>query len=222
MLGLRAARVRAMIARGEVPVGYRVNDEGTGFVPTGNPAWPVRPLDRHCTQYGEPSLELLVLIREVLPDFDPERDPRGWLDVVELVRRTGRPAAEVEAMGHDELVAFFRHEVFDRRRSPSEVERASTAATEPAPPAATVTPGAAAAGGTPPEKSTSEILREWLDDPKKRVQLVSTLSSEKAGTLIGKPESCVRGAGAAWQELKEAFKALRAFKRLEKQNRRRQ
>lgn len=220
MRGLRAARVRAMIVRGEVPPGYRINDGGTGFVPVGNPAWPVRPLDRHCTQYGEPSLELLVLIREVLPDFDPERHPRGWLDVAELVRRTGRPAAEVEAMGHDELIAFFRREVFDRRRSPAEDERTSTAAAKPPPSAGAVTPGDAATDATTPEKTTSQLLREWLSDPERKLKLVATLSSDRAGELIGKPGSSVREAGDAWDDLKAEFKAYRALRRYERKRRR--
>jgi hypothetical protein len=209
-----------MIARGEVPVGCRVNDEGTGFVPAGNPAWPVRPLDRHCTQYGEPSLELVVLIRKVLPDFDPEADRRGWLDVAEVVRRTGRPAAEVEAMGHDELVAFFRHEVFERRRSPAEDGRTPPATTKPASSATTVTLGAAATGDTTAEKSTSELLHEWLGDPERKPKLVATLSAKKAGELIGRAESTVRGAGDAWDELKAEFKAFRAYRRYERKRRR--
>lgn len=215
MRGLRAARVRAMIFRGEVPPGYRINDEGTGFVPVGNPAWPVRPLDRYCTQYGEPSLELLVLIREVLPDFDPERDPRGWLDVAEFVRRTGRRAAEVEAMSHDELVAFFRHEVFDRRRSSVEVERTSPAPAKRVPSATAVASGAAATGDTTPEKTASELLLEWLGDPERRPKLVATLSAERAGMLIGRSASSVREAGEAWKKLKKEFKTYRTYRRLE-------
>lgn len=216
MWGLRAARVRAMIARGEVPIGYRINDEGTNFVPIGNPAWPVRPLDRYCTQYGEPSLELLVLIRKILPDFGPEVDRRGWLEVAEFVRRTGRPAAEVEAMGYDELIVFFRHEVFDRRRSPAEVERTSPSTAKPAPHAPTVTSGASATGETTPEKTTSELLLEWLGDPERKLKLVATLSAERAGMLIGRSVSSVREAGDAWKKLKAEFGTYRDYRRFEK------
>lgn len=219
MLAIRAARVRAMIARGEVPLGYRIDDKGTGFVPIGNPAWPVRPLDRNCTKFGDPSLELVVLIRKVLPDFDPEADRRGWLDVAEFVRRTGRPAAEVEAMGHDELVAFFQHEVFDRRRSPTEGGRTPTAAAKPAPTTGTVTPAAAAEDDTKSKKTTSERLLEWLGDPERKLKLVATLSSERAGMLIGRSASSVREAGDAWETLKAEFKAYRVFRKYAKDRR---
>lgn len=219
MRGLRHARVRAMIARGEVPVGYRINDEGTNFVPIGNPAWPVRPLDRYCTQYGEPSLELLVLIRKVLPDFDPEVDRRGWLEVAEFVRRTGRPAAEVEAMGQDELVVFFRHEVFDRRRSPAEVEQTPTGAARATPTAKTVASNAAPADDTTRKKTTSELLLEWLGDPERKQKLVATLSSRGAGELIGRSEASVREAGDAWKTLKAEFKAYRLFRKYAKDRR---
>jgi hypothetical protein len=220
MLAIRAAHIRAKIAEGDVPPGYRIDDEGTGFVRIGNPAWPLKPLDRFCDRYGEPSLELLLLIRKVLPDFDPEADRRGWLDVAEFVRRTGRQTAEVEAMGHDELVAFFRHEVFNRRRPPTEVEQRPNVVAKPALPSATVTPGAAAAGDTPPEKTTSELLREWLGDPERKLKLVATLSSDRAGELIGKPGSCVREAGDAGDDLKAEFKAYRALRRYERKRRR--
>lgn len=219
MRGLRDARVRAMIARGEVPVGYRINDEGTGFVPKGNPAWPVRPLDRYCTQFSEPRLELLALIRKVLPDFDPEVDRRGWLEVAEFVRRTGRPATEVDAMGHDELIAFFRHEVFERRRSSAEVERTSPTTAKPAPGATAATLGAAAKVDTNSEKTTSEVLLEWLGDPERKLKLVATLSSDRAGALIGKSGSSVREAGDAWDRLQAEFKAYRALRRYEKKRR---
>lgn len=219
MRALRAAHVRASIARGAVPVGYRVNDEGTGVIPIGNPAWPVRPLDRYCTQCGEPSLELVGLIQKVLPDFDPEADRRGWFDVAEVVRRTGRPAAEVEAMGHDELVAFFRHEVFDRRRSPAEVGRTPTTTTKPTPSATAVTSVSVATGDTTAEKTASQLLLEWLDDPERRVRLVATLSSERAAMLIGRSASSVREAGHAWNVLKAEFKAYRAMRCYEKKRR---
>lgn len=217
---VKAARVRAMIARGEVPFGCRINDEGTGFVRIGNPAWPVRPFERHCSQYGEPSLELLVLIRNFLPDFDPESDRRGWLDVAEIVRRAGRTAAEIETMGHDELVAFFRYEVFARLRLSAEVEQTSTAAAKPAPTAATVTPGVATKDDTTSDKTTSELLLEWLGDPERKPKLVATLSAQRAGEIIGRAESTVRGAGDAWDELKAEFKAFRAYRRYERKRRR--
>lgn len=213
---IRAARVRAMIARGEVPFGCRIDDEGTGFVRIGNRAWPVRPFERHCSQYGEPSLELLVLIRNFLPDFDPESDRRGWLDVAEIVRRAGRTAAEIETMGHDELVAFFRYEVFDRRRLSAEVEQTSIAAAKPAPTATTVTPGVATKDDTTSDKTTSELLIEWLGDPERKVKLVATLSSERAGMLIGRSGASVREAGDAWKKLQKEFDAYRDYRNLAK------
>lgn len=216
MRSIRDARVRAMIARGETPFGYRVSDDGKSFVRLGNPAWPVRPLDPHCHQYGEPALELLALIRNVLPDFDPERDARGWREVAEVVRRTGRPAPEVESMGHDELVAFFRHEVFDRRRSPAEVEQTAPALAKPAPSATAITPNATSARNTKREKTTRELLLEWLGDPEKKTKLVATKSADRAGELIGRSGSSVREAGEAWKKLKTEFATYRTFRRFEK------
>jgi len=220
MLDIRSARVQAMIARGETPHGHRINDDGTGFVPLGNPAWPVRPLDPHCTTYGEPSIELAVLVRKLLPNFDPDRDRRGWLEVAELVRRSGRPAVEVQAMGHDELVAFFRREVFGRPRPLTEVGQKPNVAAKPEPTAATITPGAVAEENTTPEKTTSEVLLEWLGDPIRKLKLVATLSSDRAGELIGRSGSSVREAGDAWDELKAEFKAYRALRRYERKRRR--
>ncbi len=213
--------VRDMIARGHAPIGYRINEDRTGFVRIGNPAWPVRPLDPWCSQYGEPSPELMVLIRELIPNFDPERDRRGWLDVAELVLRMGRPADEVRSMGHDELVAFFRCEVSDHQRNGLVAgDGRQAGAVKPASSPTTATPSMAAEQGTTPDKSTSEILREWLDDPERKLKLVATSSSEKAGQLIGRSGSSVREAGDAWKELKAEFKAYRALRRYELERRR--
>lgn len=211
----RKVAVRNMIARGQAPPGYRINDDRTGFVRVGNPAWPVRPLDPHCTQYGEPSLELAALIRKFLPDFDPDADRRGWLEVAEFVLRTRRPAADVQAMVNDELIAFFRHELFHRQRSSAEVELTFPATANPTPSSTTVTSGAAAIDDTTPEKTTSELLHEWLGDPARRPKLVATLSAERAGMLIGRSASSVREAGDAWKKLKKEFKAYRTYRRLE-------
>ena len=219
MLALRNARVRAAITRGEVPPGYRVSDDGTSFVRLGNPAWPVRPLDPFCTTYSEPSIELAVLIRKLLPNFDPESDRRGWLEVAELVRRSGRPAAEVQAMGHDELVAFFRYLTFDGQIArPAALKRSleATMSTAPKPPVVED-----CGRETADEKTTSMILREWLGDPVRKPKLVATLSSERAGELIGRSATSVREAGDAWKELKAEFKTYREFRRYEKNRRNR-
>jgi hypothetical protein len=216
---LRKARMRGRIARGEIPLGYRVNDAGTGFVKEGNHAWPLRPLDPLCGDYGQPSLELAVLIQKLLPDFDPESDKRWWLQVAELVRRAGRTAEEVAAMGCDELVAFFRIEVFGVERQ-SSVDATRPAAAKPSPDTANVTTDVAAEAVDKGERSTSQILREWLGDPERKLKLVATLSSERAGRLIGRAGSSVREAGDAWDDLKAEFKTYRAVRRYERKRRR--
>jgi len=219
MLAIRQAKVRAMIASGDVPHGYLVDDAGTGFARKGNPAWPLRPLDPFCFDYGEPSLELTVLIQKLLPDFDPESDKRWWLQVAELVRRAGRTSEEVAAMGCDELVAFFRIEVFGVERE-SAIGEAQAAAAKPSPDTANVTTDVAAEAVDKGERSTSQILREWLGDPERKLKLAATLSSERAGRLIGRAGSSVREAGDAWDDLKAEFKTYRAVRRYERKRRR--
>ncbi len=220
MLALRKSHIRSMIARGEAPDGYRINDEQTGFVLIGNPAWPVRPLDPCCHHFTEPSLELTALIRKVIPGFDPESNRKVWSEVAELVRRRGRTAEELPAMNQDDLIAFFRVEVFESRpNGPFEGGRRHEKSAKHAVTLTAATPTAAAKDGNQPEKSTSEILREWLGDPERKPKLVATLSSEKAGRLIGRSESSVRGAGDAWKELKAEFRTYRAFRRFERKRR---
>lgn len=76
------------------------------------PPFPRRPLDPSCVDVADLSAdqkaEVVRLVRLVQTDFDPEKDPRGWDAVAELVRGSGRPADEVRRMGYDELAAFFR------------------------------------------------------------------------------------------------------------------
>jgi hypothetical protein len=119
-------------------------------------------------------------------------------------------------MGHDELIAFFRHEVSERRPPAVESERKPAAPAKHTPADATATRGA----DTVPEKTTSELLREWLGDPVRKQRLVATLSADRAGDLIGRSGSSVREAGDAWVRLKQEFKTYRAFRRYEKNRRR--
>lgn len=76
------------------------------------PAFPLRPLDLDCvkpaTLSAEGRAEVIQLVRLVQTDFDPERDPRGWESVADIVRGAGRTPDEVRQMDYRELAAFFR------------------------------------------------------------------------------------------------------------------
>lgn len=76
------------------------------------PPFPKRPLNPASVEPAELSdadkAEVVRLVCLVQTDFDPERDPRGWDAVAELVRGSGRPVDEVRQMGYEELAAFFR------------------------------------------------------------------------------------------------------------------
>jgi hypothetical protein len=80
--------------------------------PAKRPAFPLFPLDPSCVAPAPLSAgdkaEVVRLVCLVQTDFAPEKDPRGWDSVAELVRGSGRPADEVRKMGYDELAAFFR------------------------------------------------------------------------------------------------------------------
>lgn len=213
LLAVRNARVRAMIAREEAPPGFRISDDRTGFVRLGNPAWPVRPLDPHCTVYGEPSIELTLLIRKVFPDFDPELGRRAWLEVAEFVRRRGRPVDELHAMGHEALVAFFRVEIsHSDRRGPAECE--VPAVEEP--PRADGGPDAhkAASSTTKPRETTRKILRRMMDDDQDWIKLKRARTAEQIGQLIGKKPSTVKGTHPEWDEVQKRLKMERLAKEL--------
>lgn len=212
----RKVHVRNMIARGQAPIGYRINDDRTGFVMIGNPAWPVRPLDPHCTQYSVPSLELAALIRKFLPDFDPEADRRGWLEVAEFVLRTGRPAADVQAMGHDELVAFFRHEAFHAGQKEAvrgAGQLSPSIAAVPAPPGRDSHVQTEGTGRLPAQESAAQAIRRMLSNPTDRARLVEAGSAAGVAKLIGKSPSAVKEAGRPWEELCELLLVNRTNRR---------
>ena len=124
-------------------------------------------------------------------------------------------------MGCDELVAFFRCQVFvfdGPPNPPGDGEQKRAAAEKPASAVGIVTPAVEdCADEIPNAKNVSSLIRKWLDDPKKKVKLVATLTAFNAGQLIGRKESTVRGAGKEWDELQAEFETYKAYLRLEKQ-----
>jgi hypothetical protein len=80
--------------------------------PRPRPPYPVMPLDPTCDEPSqdlpEKLIDVVCLIQLVLPEFDPTKNPDGWDDVAEVIRGTGRSAAEVADMSYREIAAFFR------------------------------------------------------------------------------------------------------------------
>lgn len=79
--------------------------------PRTRPPFPRRPLDPSCVDVADLSAdqkaEVVRLVRLVQTDFHPEKDPRGWDSVAEIVRGI-HSADTVRQMDYPALAAFFR------------------------------------------------------------------------------------------------------------------
>lgn len=76
------------------------------------PAFPRRPLDLTCLEPSDlpadQKAEVVRWVRKAQPDFDPERDPNGWISVAVKVRDAGYGEEEVRRMGYLQLEHVFR------------------------------------------------------------------------------------------------------------------
>lgn len=171
------------------------------------PPWPALPFDSRCIASVPARPDVIELIRQDLPGFDPVHDPAHWLWAAEVVMRSGRPKAEVQSMTYDEIAAFFavpRHPVV------SDVEREQVPAEYASPTVESVD-----------ETATDILSRMWKTSDGRR-QLKAAGSAAAIGLLIGKGATAVKTAGIIWDEkIKVSLEAARYAARIERADRRR-
>lgn len=183
------------------------------------PAFPLRPLDLDCvkpaTLCAEDRAEVVRLVRLVQTDFDPERDPRGWESVADIVRGAGRTPDEVRQMDYRELAAFFRvnHEAQKIRLFGAiETTTPSIVSYNAAPPPET-TP-------KPRGESAAERLRKLWATSEGRRKIMDAGSAERIAILIGVGKTSVIDAGAIWdRDIGPALKAQRSMVRYHRDER---
>jgi hypothetical protein len=154
------------------------------------PAFPLRPLDLGCvkpaTLSAEDCAEVVRLVRLVQTDFDPERDPRGWESVADIVRGAGRTPDEVRQMDYRELAAFFRvnHEAQKIRLGGTiETNTPSIVSYNAAPPAPVQSAEPASGATTPPPAGivlgradlTKRLQDDWATSTGKRFLLGASI-----------------------------------------------
>ena len=180
--------------------------------PPERPAFPEHPLDPSCvvaaTLSANVKTEVVRLVRLVQPDFDPEKDPRGWDSVAELVWGSGRPAGEVRQMGYGELDAFFRvrhGQLKIQLGGTIETNTPSITFCDAAPPAPHHKP-------RPRGEPASELLHKLWTTREGKEKILAAGSAEKIGMLIGKSTTAVKEAGPIWDtKIRPALDAQRTL-----------
>jgi hypothetical protein len=175
------------------------------------PAFPVLPLDPWCIVPADLSpedrAEIVRLVRLVQTDFDPERDPRGWDAVADLVRGQGRPWDEARQMDYRQLAAFFRVRHGQLKiqlggaietNTPSIVSYNAEPVPKPAP--------------RPRRESAADLLRQLWTTAEGRQKIMSAGSAERIAILIGVGKTSVIDAGAIWdRDIAPKLKAQRSM-----------
>lgn len=198
-------RVPIRIAR---PVGVGVDAQGKPeiiYAPVGHlrPAWPVLPFEPGCIVGAVPRPELVALIRQHLPEFDPEQNSAHWLWAAELVQRSGRSRAEVRAMTYDEIVAFFS--VPRGGLSPKAEDNAPPVSEQGAP-------------NKGRKETTAELLTRLWADPAERRLLRAAGSAAGIADYTGRSETSIKESGMIWDEkIKPSLQAARYASRIERE-----